>query len=306
MSRRGFLGAAAGAAALSAVPAISFATDSDKLWKVWARYVTGHAPYRPSFAAMFLDPMFVEIEVGPSDMPNNLSLAPPGFGRGGRGRGPANPGEARTSSGLPPTGNAPAILEGNPPDLPWIPSSSVQAGVRTLMPGGNPEFSVLLLNDQTDWPEEARENVQQAVAAGKGIVVFHNALADNQTWPAWYQEIAGGHLALKDHDGIKKGTVTPNVTLDLRRPGNHSIVQDIGPLHLTGETAYKGMWQSPKITPLLETSSTASDRVVAWVGPNQNARVVCIQPGQSSETHRNPEFRKLVRNAILWAGRRLD
>jgi hypothetical protein len=66
------------------------------------------------------------------------------------------------------------------------------------------------------------------------------------------------------------------------------------------------MWQSSKITPLLETTNSDSDRVVAWIGPNQDARVVCIQPGQSTETHRNPAFRKLVRNAILWAGGRLD
>jgi hypothetical protein len=66
------------------------------------------------------------------------------------------------------------------------------------------------------------------------------------------------------------------------------------------------MWQSPKITPLLETANPASDRIVAWIGPHPKARVVCIQPGAASATHRNPAFRKLVRNAILWTGGRLD
>ena len=50
-----------------------------------------------------------------------------------------------------------------------------------------------------------------------------------------------------------------------------------------------------KITPLLETGSSASDRVVAWLGPHPKARVVCIQPGAATETHRNPQFRKLLR-----------
>jgi hypothetical protein len=33
---------------------------------------------------------------------------------------------------------------------------------------------------------------------------------------------------------------------------------------------------------------------------------VVIQPGTSSETFRNPAFRTFVRNAILWAGYRLE
>ena len=104
---------------------------------------------------------------------------------------------------------------------------------------------------------------------------------------------------------MKKSTVT-RASLDVRPVGNHPIVENIGPLHLTNEVAYKGMWQSPKITPLLETTAAASDRVVAWIAPNTTAKVVCIQPGDATTTHRNPAFRKLVRNAILWAGGRLS
>ncbi|MGE0405118.1 MAG: ThuA domain-containing protein [Candidatus Korobacteraceae bacterium] len=306
VSRRSFLGQVAGtAAAVAALPAFSLGAE-DNLWKLWARYVTGGAPYRPSFAAMFLDPMFLQIEVGPSDLPYAMSLVP-GAGGAGGGRGAATPppGGWGTASGLPPTGNAPAIIAENPPDLPWIPSSSAQTGIRTLMPRNSPVFNVLILNDQADWPQAARENIQSAVDDGKGFVVIHHALGDNQDWPWWYQEVTGGHLALRAHDGIQQSSMTPNTTLEVRPVGTHPIVQDIGPLRLTGETAYKGMWQSPKITPLLEATGTGSDRVVAWIGPNQKARVVCIQPGAASETHRNPAFRKLVRNAILWTGGRL-
>jgi hypothetical protein len=65
------------------------------------------------------------------------------------------------------------------------------------------------------------------------------------------------------------------------------------------------MWQSSKITPLLTTSHSGSDSTIAWIGVHPTARVVCIQPGASRETHRNPAYRMLVRNSILWAARRM-
>jgi len=299
LPRRRFLQAASAFVAGSTIPSASLRAD-DNLWKLWVRYVTGGAPYPPSFRVMFLDPMFLKMEFVPADLPfgsyggySPLAIVPS--------RPPAPP-----PGGPAGFGNAPPILANNPPDTPWIPSSQVQSGIRGLMPGGNPPFSVVVLNDQADWPESAREDIQKAVASGRGFVVFHNALGDNQTWPWWYQEVLGGHLALKDHDGLKRSTITPGASLSLRPAGNHLIVDNIGPLRLTNEVAYKGMWQSPKITPLLETNGASSDGVVAWIGPMASTRVVCIQPGDATTTHRNPAFRKLVRNAILWAGGRLS
>jgi len=298
--RRRFLQAASALTAASISPSAAVSAE-DNLWKLWVRYVSGGAPYRPSFPAMFLDSMFLQMEFVPADLPfgsyggyNPLGIAPS--------RPPAPP----PPGGGGGFGNAPPILADNPPDTPWIPSSQLKTGNRSLMPGGNPEFAVVVLNDQTDWPETAREDIQKAVADGRGFVVFHNALGDNQNWPWWYQEVTGGHLVLKDHDGMKKSTVTPGTSLDVRPVGNHPIVENIGPLRLTNEVAYKGMWQSPKITALLETTAAASDRVVAWIAPNTTAKVVCIQPGDATTTHRNPAFRKFVRNAILWAGGRLS
>ena len=295
--RRRFLQVASAFAAASIAPSAAVSAE-DNLWKLWVRYVSGGAPYRPSFPAMFLDPMFLQMEFVPADLPfgsyggyNPLGIAP------------SRPPTPPPVGGF---GNAPPILADNAPDTPWIPSSQLKTGNRSLMPGGNPAFAVVVLNDQTDWPETAREDIQKAVAGGKGFVIFHNALGDNQNWPWWYQEVTGGHLVLKNHDGLKKSTFTPGVSMDVRPVGNHPIVENIGPLRLANEVAYKGMWQTPKITPLLETTAAASDRVVAWIAPNTTAKVVCIQPGDATTTHRNPAFRKFVRNAILWAGGRLS
>ncbi len=299
ISRRKLLGTATGVVAASFRPSEASAAE-DKLWKLYARYITGGVSYPPSYPTLFLDPMFLQVDIQPFDFPNALN-----FLRSNTSTPPRPP--ARAPSGLAPVGNAPVVeAEDNPPDLPWIPSTEVTTGIRTLLPGGNPVVNVMILNDQTEWPENFRELVQKAADEGMGFVVIHYALGDNQTWPWWYEELTGGRLVLSESGGSRKSSMAPNASLEVRAVSDHPIVQDLGPLRFTNEVAFKGMWQSPKIKPLLETSSPGSDRVVAWIGPHPKARVVCIQPGAASETHRNSQYRKLVRNAILWAGGRLD
>jgi hypothetical protein len=104
-SRRSFVGVSLTAAALAAVPEVVRnqavpaqaglpsahpIAPPDTNWKLEARYTTGGAPYRPAFAAMFLDELFYQIAVGPNDLgpAGSPSVGPrvpsaqPGGGRG--------------------------------------------------------------------------------------------------------------------------------------------------------------------------------------------------------------------------------
>jgi hypothetical protein len=86
--------------------------------------------------------------------------------------------------------------------------------------------------------------------------------------------------------------------------GDHPVTAGIGAFHLWDE-AYKGMWTSPKNKPLLMTDNPDSDPCIAWVGPCQTARVVCIQLGHGHTAFEHPAYRALVHQAILWvAGRK--
>lgn len=65
------------------------------------------------------------------------------------------------------------------------------------------------------------------------------------------------------------------------------------------------MWISPKVQVILKTNHPTSDGPVAWVSPFKDSRVVYIQLGHGELAHRNAGYRRLVHNAILWAGNRL-
>lgn len=282
ISRRNFL-------TCGAALAVTSSASAAPKTLVWVQLTTGGRPYRASFQEMFLDPMFLEMEVWPIDHPTAFNaLVPAPTGTAPSGGAPAGP-QGRGAIGGAPT------LRDEPHDYPWEPS------------GGRPHpgYDVLVLNDQIEWPENARQIVQQAVDLGRGFVLIHHSLGDNQTWPWWYREVTGGLLVLNDRDGMKKSSISKASSLEVHPVGKHPMLRDIGPFHLVNEECYRGMWQSPQITPLLQTDSPASDKTIAWIGHHPKARIVCIQPGEAPETHRHPAFRKLVRNSILWAAGRL-
>jgi type 1 glutamine amidotransferase len=81
------------------------------------------------------------------------------------------------------------------------------------------------------------------------------------------------------------------------------VTRGVGPLVLHDEV-YRGMWHSPKIQVLMETTHEQNDRPGVYIGPFEKARVVYIQPGHMESTMYNPAYRKLVHNAILWTARR--
>jgi hypothetical protein len=294
ISRRSFIASTAAVGAATALaPQLAFSqterAQQFEKFRVWVQLTTGGKPYPPSLQEMFLDPMFIMMEVWPIDQPASFAaLLPQNAGDRGSTTRSVQSGRGATGGG--------ATKHEEPPDYPWEPS------------GGRPHpgYDVLVLNDQMNWPEETRKLAQQAVEAKRGIVVLHHALGDNQDWPWWYQEVTGGLLVLQDQQGMKKSSITPGAKLDVRAAAaSHPILENVSPFTALNEDAYKGMWQSPKITPVLQTSSSANDKVIAWIGPNASSRVVCIQLGTSRETHHDPNFRMLVRNSILWTAGRL-
>lgn len=164
---------------------------------------------------------------------------------------------------------------------------------------------VLVLYDMTETrSEEERQVLRNFVEAGKGLVILHHAIVDNQEWPWWYQEVSGGAYFEKARDGHPASHYKHGVDLVVRPVGKHPILAGIEafPLH---DEVYKGVWHSLGITPLVETDHPDSDEVIGWTSPYQKSRVVAILPGHGPEAHENPNYRKLVHNAILWAGGRL-
>jgi type 1 glutamine amidotransferase len=166
------------------------------------------------------------------------------------------------------------------------------------------QYDVLIMYDfSRDLNEAGKKNLRDFVESGKGIIVLHHALLNYQEWPWWYEEVVGGRYRLQREGNYPSSTVKNDQQIAVTPEGEHPVTAGIGPFQIVDET-YKGMYFSPRDRPLLTTTNPNSDRLLAWIGPCSTSRVVAIQLGHGHTAHRNPSYRALVHNAILWAAGR--
>jgi type 1 glutamine amidotransferase len=170
-------------------------------------------------------------------------------------------------------------------------------------------FDVIVLHDMwEDLEPTEREHLRAFVEAGKGVVSTHHAIVGYTGWPWWYEEIIGGKYFTKEQPGHPVSSYREGVELvvNLTRAGTaHPVTREVGPLVVEDE-AYRGMWHSPEINVLMETSNPLNDKPVVYIGPHPKTRVIYIQLGHSDSTMRYPGYRRLVRNAIMWGAGRLQ
>jgi type 1 glutamine amidotransferase len=188
-------------------------------------------------------------------------------------------------------------------DLPRMPvadaASAFQGDLRN-------KYDVLILYDFTrNLDEKGKKNLRDFIEGGKGVVVLHHALLDYPDWAWWAEDVVGGRYRLRREGAIPSSTVKNEQPMSIVPAGEHPILAEVGPFQVVDE-AYKGMFISPRVRPLLTTDNPYSDKVVAWVGPCNTSRVVAIQLGHGPTIFANPAYRTLVHNAILWSARRTD
>jgi type 1 glutamine amidotransferase len=193
-----------------------------------------------------------------------------------------------------------SLFEGHD-DLPSMPVAAGSTAFQTDLRG---KYDVLIMYDFTrELDETGKKNLRDFVESGKGIVVLHHALLNYQDWPWWSEEVVGGRYRLKREGDHPSSTVKNDQKIPVTPEGEHAITAGIGPFEIVDET-YKGMYFSEKDRPLLTTTNPNSDRLLAWIGPCSTSRVVAIQLGHGHTAHRNPSYRALVHNAVLWAAGR--
>ncbi|MFN0085910.1 MAG: ThuA domain-containing protein [Blastocatellia bacterium] len=164
-------------------------------------------------------------------------------------------------------------------------------------------YDVLVLYDMVKTIEEPRrKNLRAFVESGKGVVSLHHAIGSNVDWPWWYEEVVGGRYLFDEVNG-KKSSYLHDEEQTIKPLMDHPITRGIAPFRILDET-YKNLWISPKVAPLLHSDNPTSDGVVAWISPYEKSRVVYIQLGHDRNANLNPNWQKLVRNAIVWAAER--
>lgn len=165
-------------------------------------------------------------------------------------------------------------------------------------------FDVLVLYDM--WQkitEESKADFVRLLQEGKGLVVLHHAIANYQDWEE-YPKISGARYYLKPTmvDGAEKPRSQWKHDVVFKvciADPEHPVAKGLTDFEIHDET-YKGYDVRPEVKPLLTTGEPLSNPVIGWTHTYGKARVVYLQLGHDHQAYDNPNYRRLLAQAIQW------
>ena len=188
----------------------------------------------------------------------------------------------------------------NPKD-PAKPADPVYA---LFKPEAAKQYDVIVLYDM--WQpitDEAKADFVSLLKAGKGLVALHHSIASFQQW-AEYAKIVGGtyYLADREVSGVKKLRCTyqhgVEIALHVATP-DHPVTQGVTDFMIHDET-YHGYDVEPDVKVLLTTEDPLSTKQICWAHTYGASRVVYLQSGHDHLAYENPNYRRLLDQAIRW------
>ena len=151
--------------------------------------------------------------------------------------------------------------------------------------------------------EEQATVLADCIRQGKPLVVLHHSICAFDDWPE-YINIIGGKYFHKPTTVKGKEYPACSYIHDLHfkvrivNPEN-PVTKGLTDFEIFDET-YKGFYVEEGTTPLLTTDEPTSTPVIGWSKMYGKSRIVTLQSGHDAPTFENPDYRKLLRQAIEW------
>jgi len=182
--------------------------------------------------------------------------------------------------------------------------SELPAAYDMFLPGNRSKYDVLVFYHMWQTITEEQENIlSDCIRQGKPLVALHHSICAFDDWPE-YTNIIGGKYFHKPT--ILNGKEYPacsyihdlNFRVRIVNPEN-PVTKGLTDFEIFDET-YKGFYVEETVTPLLTTDEPSSTSIIGWSKMYGKARIVTLQSGHDTQTFENPNYRKLLRQAIEW------
>jgi type 1 glutamine amidotransferase len=168
------------------------------------------------------------------------------------------------------------------------------------------QYDVLVFYDLADSISLAQQQAYiNLLKKGASMIFLHHALVSYQNWPEFIKIVGGQYHT---HPVVVNGdTLKANYEHDVNIPvkvedKKHPVTKGIRDFEVVDEV-YSDVEILPQVKPLLSTTHPKSMRYLAWVNHYENSEVICIQLGHGPSCYTNPNFRRLIQQAIEWSAK---
>jgi type 1 glutamine amidotransferase len=164
------------------------------------------------------------------------------------------------------------------------------------------DYDVIVLYNMTQKISPKRQaNFIKLLNRGVGLVAVHHSIANFQDWPE-YRNIIGAKYYLKvtTENGVTypRGQYKHDVDINVHiKDPEHPVTHGLSAFSINDETYTKYIFDKGSRV-LLTTDHPMSNKELCWVRKYANARVCFIQLGHGPHAYANPNYRRLVRQAI--------
>lgn len=168
------------------------------------------------------------------------------------------------------------------------------------------KYDVLVFYDMFDLISPAQQEAYIGLLKkGTPMIFLHHALVSYQNWPEFINIVGGQYHTLPVM--VNGDTLRANYEHGVKIPvkvedKNHPVTRGINDFEIVDEV-YGGVEILPHIKPLLSTTHPKSMHYLAWINHYGNSDVIYIQLGHGPSGYSNPNFRKLIRQAIEWSAK---
>jgi uncharacterized protein len=151
-----------------------------------------------------------------------------------------------------------------------------------------------------------KEGYINLLKKGASMIFLHHALVSYQHWPEFIK-IVGGQYHTRPvvvNGDTLKTSYEHDVNFSVKvEDKKHPVTRGITDFDILDEV-YNGVEILPQVKPLLSTTHPKSMRYLAWINHYGNSDVIYIQLGHGPSGYENPNFRKLIKQAIEWSAKR--
>lgn len=151
--------------------------------------------------------------------------------------------------------------------------------------------------------EEQKILFAECIKDGKPVVALHHSICAFDDWPEYWNIIGGKYFhkpTTFNGRNFEVCSYIHDLHFDVRiADKKHPVTRGLKDFPIFDET-YKGYYVEEGVTPLLTTSEPSSTPTIGWAKKYGKSRIVVLQSGHDVPTFENPDFRKLLKQAVEW------